>query len=49
MNIWITYAIIAVVLVAAELVYFKIADNAISLTSPTSEARIRASCFAEAV
>lgn len=34
MNIWITYAIIAVVLVAAELVYFKIADKCDIIDKP---------------
>ena len=34
MNIWITYLIIAVTLLAAELVYFKIADKCNIIDKP---------------
>ncbi len=34
MNIWITYAIIAILLLAAELVYFKIADKCNIIDKP---------------
>ena len=34
MNIWITYAVIAVILLAAELVYFKIADKCNIIDKP---------------
>ena len=36
MNIWITYGIIAVILVIAELVYFKIADKCNIIDKPNA-------------
>ena len=34
MNMWLTYGIIAVVLVIAELIYFRIADKCIIIDKP---------------